>query len=125
MSVNIEIGFDNKMRVDVGDSEQQNLNDLFLKANIASEAEKQVGVKEAIFKYPKEVFWAIIFALGLVMAGYDAQIISSLYVHYLLTLDQQTKDSFRYGLPAFNKKFGVLQQDGSYGISAVSKTGSW
>lgn len=55
------------------------LNDLFLKANLASEQEKQVGVKEAILKYPREVFWAIIFALGLVMAGYDAQIISSLY----------------------------------------------
>lgn len=55
------------------------LDDLFLKANLASEQEKQVGVKEAILKYPREVFWAIIFALGLVMAGYDAQIISSLY----------------------------------------------
>lgn len=66
-------------------SEHDTLNDLFLKANLASEQEKQVGVREAIAKYPREVFWAIIFALGLVMAGYDAQIISSLYVYFTCT----------------------------------------
>jgi SP family general alpha glucoside:H+ symporter-like MFS transporter len=50
--------------------------------------EKQVGVMEAIRKYPREIFWTIIFALGLVMAGYDAQIISSLYVNNPFTPQQ-------------------------------------
>jgi MFS transporter, SP family, general alpha glucoside:H+ symporter len=78
MSEKIEIDADTKA---VGDDlHPDTLSDLFLRANLASELEKQVGVKEAILKYPKEVFWAIIFAVGLVMAGYDAQIISSLYV---------------------------------------------
>lgn len=54
------------------------LDELFLQANLASEQEKEVGVLEAMRRYPKEIFWAIIFALGLVMAGYDAQMISSL-----------------------------------------------
>jgi hypothetical protein len=94
------------------------LNDLFLKANLASEQEKQVGVKEAILKYPREVFWAIIFALGLVMAGYDAQIISSLYD--IPSYNGARLIFSRYGLSAFNRKFGVLQPDGSYEISAVS-----
>jgi hypothetical protein len=82
-----KIDIDNKVRVE--DVQHETLNDLFLKANLASEQEKQVGVREAIQKYPKEVFWAIIFALGLVMAGYDAQIISSLYVKYPSRLEHQ------------------------------------
>ena len=53
----------------IEDAHHDTLNDLFLSANLASEQEKQVGVKEAILKYPREIFWAIIFALGLVMAG--------------------------------------------------------
>jgi hypothetical protein len=72
----------------IEDAHHDTLNDLFLSANLASEQEKQVGVKEAILKYPREIFWAIIFALGLVMAGYDAQIISSLYAKYLSLLEQ-------------------------------------
>jgi MFS transporter, SP family, general alpha glucoside:H+ symporter len=67
----------------IEDAKHDTLDDLFLSANLASEQEKQVGVKEAILKYPREIFWAVIFALGLVMAGYDAQIISSLYAKYL------------------------------------------
>jgi hypothetical protein len=68
-------------KVVVEDAQQGNLDDLFLRANLASVQEKQVGVMEAVRKYPREIFWTIIFALGLVMAGYDAQIISSLYVN--------------------------------------------
>lgn len=69
-------------KVEAEDAQQGNLHDLFLRANLASEQEKQVGVVEAIRKYPREIFWTIVFALGLVMAGYDAQIISSLYVKF-------------------------------------------
>jgi hypothetical protein len=87
MSEKIEVSTDTKAVV--RDLHPDTLSDLFLRANLASELEKQVGVKEAILKYPKEVFWAIIFALGLVMAGYDAQIISSLYVKYLSMPEQQ------------------------------------
>jgi hypothetical protein len=85
MSEKIDI----ETRAVVEDDQHDTLNDLFLKANLASEQEKQVGVKEAILKYPKEVFWAVIFALGLVMAGYDAQIISSLYGKYLSPSERQ------------------------------------
>lgn len=69
-----------KQTVVVEDTQPGSLDDLFLQANLASEQEKDVGLAEAVRKYPREIFWAIIFTLGLVMAGYDAQIISSLYV---------------------------------------------
>ena len=71
-----------KADTDVGiegkNAHQDNLDELFIQANLASEQEKEVGVLEAIRRYPKEIFWVIIFAFGLVMAGYDAQMISSL-----------------------------------------------
>jgi hypothetical protein len=85
MSDNIDID----TNVVVGDVQYSTLDDLFLKANFASEQEKQVGVIEAIRKYPREIFWTIIFALGLVMAGYDAQIISSLYALLYNIMQQQ------------------------------------
>jgi hypothetical protein len=82
-----EIDIDNKVVVE--DGQHGDLDDLFLQANLASEQEKQVGVMEAIRHYPKEIFWTVIFTLGLVMAGYDAQIISSLYVKFPFMPQQQ------------------------------------
>ncbi|CDK27160.1 unnamed protein product [Kuraishia capsulata CBS 1993] len=64
-----------------------------------------MGVGEAIRRYPKEIFWSGIFAFGLIMAGYDAQIIGSLY-----------------GLDSFNNHFGDLQDDGTYAVSAAWQT---
>lgn len=67
--------------------------------------EKEIGVLEAIRLYPLEVFWCAVFCLGVVMAGYDGQIISSFYA-----------------LPAFQKRFGNLQSDGTYQIAASWQT---
>ena len=67
--------------------------------------EKEIGVLEAIKLYPKEVFWCGVFCLGVVMAGYDGQIISAFY-----------------GLPAFQKRFGVQLDDGTYQITAPWQT---
>lgn len=67
--------------------------------------EKEIGVLEAIRTYPLEVFWCAVFCLGVVMAGYDGQIISSFYA-----------------LPAFQKRFGNLQSDGTYQIAASWQT---
>ncbi|ODV95718.1 hypothetical protein PACTADRAFT_76152 [Pachysolen tannophilus NRRL Y-2460] len=70
-----------------------------------SEQEKQVGILESIREYPKEIFWSCIFSLGLVMAGYDAQIISSFYA-----------------LSSFNKHYGTPDSSGEYAISAAWQT---
>jgi MFS transporter, SP family, general alpha glucoside:H+ symporter len=103
---------------------ESTVDELFVQANIASVQEKEVGILEAIRKYPKEIFWTLVFAVGLVMAGYDAQIISSLYVPSFLHCESWelngTDQLGRYGLSAFNKRFGDLQPDGSYEVSAVS-----
>lgn len=39
-----------------------------------AEEERQMGVIEAFKIYPKAMFWAIFFSLGVIMAGYDGQV---------------------------------------------------
>ncbi|CUM65856.1 uncharacterized protein PRCAT00003505001 [Priceomyces carsonii] len=81
------------------------IEETILKANYVSTQEKQINVFEALKRYPKEIFWSCLFSLGLVMAGYDAQIISSLY-----------------GLNAFNEYFGSKDKDGVKTLSAAWQT---
>lgn len=67
----------------------------------AAEEEKQMGVIAAAKIYPKALFWAIFFALGVIMVGYDAQIINSFYA-----------------MPAFKEYYGEMI-DGEKQISAA------
>ncbi|SPQ19922.1 6d9a5174-1ecf-44e4-a227-4765bf96db1f [Thermothielavioides terrestris] len=64
-----------------------------------TEAEHQLGFLAALKQYPSATFWSLFFCLAVVMAGYDAQIITSFYA-----------------LPAFQQKYGnlVRTSDGSF-----------
>ncbi|KAL2019076.1 hypothetical protein VTK56DRAFT_10107 [Thermocarpiscus australiensis] len=64
-----------------------------------TEAEHALGFWPAIRQYPKATFWSMFFCLAVVMAGYDAQIITSFYA-----------------LPAFQQKYGnrVATGDGNF-----------
>ena len=81
------------------------IEEIMLKTAYVAEKDKEIGVLEAIRRYPKEIFWSVVFSMGLIMAGYDAQIISSLF-----------------GLPSFNQRFGTIQPDGTYSVSAAWQT---
>lgn len=72
-------------------------------ANII-QAEHELGFWTAVRQYPTAVFWAAFFCIAVIMAGFDAQIITSFYA-----------------LPAFQTKYGDLV-DGSYEISAPWQT---
>lgn len=67
--------------------------------------EKEIGVWEAVVNYPKEIFWCAVFCLGVVMAGYDGQIIAGFYA-----------------LPAFKERFGEVGSDGTKEITAPWQT---
>ncbi|KAA8916819.1 hypothetical protein TRICI_000938 [Trichomonascus ciferrii] len=67
----------------------------------AAEEEKQLGVIEAAKIYPKALFWSTFFALGVIMVGYDAQIINSFYA-----------------MPAFKEFYGEYY-DGEKQITAA------
>lgn len=67
--------------------------------------EHELGFWQAVRMYPKATFWSMFFCIAVVMAGFDAQIITSFYA-----------------LPAFQQKYGSLV-DGSYEISAPWQLG--
>ncbi|KAB8072622.1 putative transporter [Aspergillus leporis] len=72
----------------------------------ATEIEHQMGFREAIKLYPAAVAWSVGLSTAVVMEGYSLMLLSSLYV-----------------LPQFNRKYGELQSDGSYVISAPWRSG--
>lgn len=68
-------------------------------------AEHELGFWEAVRMYPKATFWSMFFCIAVVMAGFDAQIITSFYA-----------------LPAFQQKYGDRVGD-HFEIAAPWQTG--
>ncbi|KAK9244375.1 general substrate transporter [Lipomyces tetrasporus] len=62
--------------------------------------------RQALKIYPKAVGWSILLSLVIVMEGYDTLLLGSFYA-----------------FPAFLKKFGELQPDGSYEVPAPWQAG--
>ena len=67
--------------------------------------EHETGFWHALRQWPTAMFWALFFSIAVVMAGFDAQIITSFFA-----------------LPAFQQKFGY-EYEGSYIISAPWQSG--
>lgn len=81
---------------------EQQHEDLKAQSKVATELEHSLGVWEAISLYPMAIVWASLFAMSLVMVGYDSGIIYSFYA-----------------LPAFVKKYGTWYgEDIGYEVSA-------
>lgn len=70
-----------------------------------TEAEHELGFWKAVQMYPQATFWSMFFCIAVVMAGFDAQIITSFYA-----------------LPAFQRKYGDWLGD-HYEIAAPWQTG--
>lgn len=101
----VSIDKENHLVVVDSDDVKEDINKVILETKEIIDEEKSIGVLEAVKQYPKEVFWACVFSIGVVMSGYDAQIITSFYA-----------------LPAFQKKFGVELSPGEYQITAPWQT---
>ncbi|KAK9322270.1 general substrate transporter [Lipomyces orientalis] len=85
----------------------QNLGeDLLIEAKDATALEHQMTPRQALKIYPKAVGWSILLSLVIVMEGYDTLLLGSFYA-----------------FPAFIKKFGELQPDGSYEVPAPWQAG--
>ena len=67
--------------------------------------EHELKFWDAVRQYPAAVFWAMFFCIAVIMAGFDAQLVTSFYA-----------------LPAFQQRFGY-EFEGSYIISAPWQTG--
>ncbi|EEP75994.1 conserved hypothetical protein [Uncinocarpus reesii 1704] len=71
----------------------------------AIEVETSMGFRTAIKLYPKAVAWPVFFSLGVIMTGFDPQIMGNLY-----------------GVPKFQEDFGYLYK-GKMIISAAWQSG--
>lgn len=58
------------------DFESGHTHDLIRQAQDADAADKKLTIKEAIKKYKKACFWAMILSTSLIMEGYDLVIVS-------------------------------------------------
>lgn len=54
----------------------EHTHDLIRQAQESDAADKQLTIKEAISKYKKACFWAMILSTSLIMEGYDLVIVS-------------------------------------------------
>ncbi|KAJ0415054.1 general substrate transporter [Aspergillus carlsbadensis] len=75
-------------------------------ARIATEKEHKMSLWQGLKLYPKAVGWSILISAAIIMEGYDVVLMGSFY-----------------GYPAFNRKYGHIQSDGNYGLSAAWQSG--
>ena len=75
-------------------------------AQKATASEHSMTLKQGLKTYPKAVGWSILLSTCIVMEGFDLVLISSLF-----------------GLPAFQRKFGVQLENGTYQVTAAWQTG--
>lgn len=80
--------------------------DLSHNARLATEKEQTMSLWQGIKLYPKAVGWSVLISTLIAMEGYDVCLLSNFY-----------------GFPQFNQKYGTLQPDGSYQISAAWQAG--
>ena len=78
------------------------LDNVIEDARIATQKEHRMSLWKGLKLYPKAVGWSILISAAIIMEGYDVVLMGSFY-----------------GYPAFNRKYGKLMSDGSYGLSAA------
>lgn len=89
------------------DTEQYVSSDEILKGAVrATDGEHTMTVMQGIRKYPKAVFWSILFSSALIMEGFDHAFITGFFA-----------------FPAFQKRYGVLNKKGKYQIPAEIQAG--
>lgn len=81
------------------------VDEIYSEAQIAIVAERNLDVRSALRLYPKAAAWSLFFSLGVIMTGFDPQVIGNLY-----------------GVPSFQKDFGYYF-DGGWNISPAWQSG--
>jgi MFS transporter, SP family, general alpha glucoside:H+ symporter len=71
----------------------------------ATQREHEMGFLESLKLYRKGVFWSVMLSTAIIMEGFDLILLGSLI-----------------GYPAFVEKFGTLQADGTYQLTAAWQT---
>jgi MFS transporter, SP family, general alpha glucoside:H+ symporter len=83
-----------------------NIGALTSEAEKATKAEHSMGLIAALKLYPKAVGWSVLLSTAIVMEGFDVVLLANLFAY-----------------PPFQKKFGELQPDGTYQLTAAWQAG--
>lgn len=87
-------------------SSDSSMTKVIQNAKAATEKEQNMSLLQGIKLYPKAVAWSVLISTCIAMEGYDISLVNNFYA-----------------FPQFNQKYGTLQADGSYQVSAsVSST---
>lgn len=82
------------------------LADTIEDAQIATGKEHTMSLWKGIKLYPKAIGWSMLLSTAIIMEGYDGVLMGSFYA-----------------VDSFNKKYGTLQPDGIYSLSAAWQSG--
>jgi hypothetical protein len=82
------------------------LPNLLSEAQNATDAERSMGLWKSLRLYPKAVGWSLLLSTAIVMEGFDVVLLANLFAY-----------------PPFQRKFGVLQPDGTYQLTAAWQSG--
>lgn len=104
MGVEEDVTTSNMVQETAADMKKGGLLEIDATRDITSR-EHNLGFWAAVQQYPTAVFWAAFFCIAVIMAGFDAQLVTSFYA-----------------LPAFQQRFGNMFE-GSWEISAPWQTG--
>ncbi len=75
-------------------------------AAAATDAEHRMGLLASFKRYPKAVGWSAFLSLAIIMEGFDTALLANLFAY-----------------PPFKERFGQLQPDGSYELTAAWQAG--
>ncbi|PNY29695.1 General alpha-glucoside permease [Tolypocladium capitatum] len=75
-------------------------------AQLATAKEHSMSLWQGLKLYPRAIGWSVLFSTAIVMEGYDVVLMGSFYA-----------------FPEFNKRYGTLQPDGTYQLSAPWQAG--
>ncbi|PGH27014.1 hypothetical protein AJ80_01199 [Polytolypa hystricis UAMH7299] len=82
------------------------MDDMIRNAKAATEKEQNMTLWQGVKLYPKAVAWSVLISTCIVMEGYDISLVSNFFA-----------------FPQFNRKYGVLLDDGSYQVPARWQAG--
>ncbi|KFY55620.1 hypothetical protein V496_06942 [Pseudogymnoascus sp. VKM F-4515 (FW-2607)] len=80
--------------------------DLVEDAQIGTAKEQQMSIMQALKLYPKAIGWSVLLSTAIIMEGYDVVLMGSFFA-----------------FPPFQEKYGVLNSDGSYELTAAWQAG--
>lgn len=86
---------------EVSQSRGDRETEIFNGARAATENERNMTLLQGIKLYPKAVGWSLLISTCIVMEGYDISLVSNFFA-----------------FPQFNRKYGVLGDNGKYEVSA-------